>query len=384
MASSLGEAFRNDRGIWLTVYIDDVQDREFAQRLVRSKLHEYGVRVVVSSQPRITRVIQSILLDVPVTEIGNFRSVDLHRFLKHHDRAEALETMPDDVFELLLKPVHASIFVQLPKRPSWAGVSEYELFSAYWEYGSLQAREQSDHPSDKHGLRSLAARLLTGKSHYPWRIADLHAVDLDDQAVLRLEQVGLLRRPVPDRILFAADRMLNWAIAESLAEKIQEDELSPAQGEALFASIDELQTKKKERIGSRLGYVYFDALWLLARACEPEFVADLIRENTARLPQEASAEDQWRNGFGSLGAEILPALELLASVAIDEERDWGILRNILRNIPFALAAVAVSDPGPVEELIARQVASQVEREVDIGLRAARLVPVPRRNRRDLE
>lgn len=253
MAKNLGDAFRNDDGIWLTVYIDDVQDREFAQRLARLKWHEYGVRVVVSAQPRITDVIQSTRQGVQIIEIGNFRSADLHRFLKHHDRAQALETMPDDVFELLLKPVHASIFVQLPKRTSWAGVSEYELFSAYWEYASLQAREQSDHPSDKYALRSLAAQLLTGKSHYPWRIADLHAVDLDDQAVLRLEQVGLLRRPVPDRIIFAADRMLNWAIAESLAEKIQEDELSPTQAEALFASINELQTKKKERIGSRLG-----------------------------------------------------------------------------------------------------------------------------------
>ncbi|MER8517533.1 hypothetical protein NKH47_32105 [Mesorhizobium sp. M1060] len=372
MAKNLGDAFRNDDGIWLTVYIDDVQDREFAQRLARSKWDEYGVRVVVSAQPRITYVIQSIRQGVQVIDIGNFRSADLHRFLKHHGRAESLETMPDDVFELLLKPVHASIFVQLPKRVSWAGVSEYELFSAYWEYASLQAREQSDHPSDKYALRSLAAQLLTGKSHYPWRIADLRAVNLDDQAVLRLEQVGLLRRPVPDRILFASDRMLNWAIAESLADKIQEDELSPAQAEALFASINGLQTKKKEPIGSRLGYVYFDALWLLARECEPEFVAHLIWEHVARLPQDSRAEDQWRNGFGSLGAEILPALEIVASGAFDEERDW----DIPRNIPFALAAVAVSDPWPFGELIARLVAAEVERKVDMGLRAARLVPAP--------
>ena len=372
MAKSLGDAFRNNDGIWLTIYIDDVQDREFAQRLARSKWNEFSVRFVVSAQPRITQVIQSIRKDTQVIDIGNFRSADLYRFLKHHDRAEALETMPDDVFELLLKPVHASIFVQLPRRESWAGVSEYEFISAYWEYGSLQAREQSDHPSDRYALRLLAAQLLSGKSHYPWRIADLHAVGLDDQALLRLEQVGLLRRPVPDRIVFAADRMLNWAIAESLVEKIQEDELSPAQAEALFASIDGLQTKRKERIGSRLGYVYFDALWLLAHECEPEFTADVIWEHIVRLPRQTGAEDHWRNGFGSLGVEILPALELLASRAMDEKRDW----DIPRNIPFALAAVAMSDPEPVEELIARHVASEVEREVDIGLRAARLIPVP--------
>ncbi len=90
---------------------------------------------------------------------------------------------------------------------------------------------------------------------------------------------------MPDRIQFAADRMLNWAIAESLAERIQDDGLSAPEAEALFASIEELQTRKKERIGARLGYVYFDALWLLAAQCEPQFVADLIWEHVVRLPQ---------------------------------------------------------------------------------------------------
>ncbi|WP_157136845.1 hypothetical protein [Sphingomonas sp. PAMC 26617] len=372
MAKSLRDAFDGGNGTWLTLYIDDVQDREFAQRLARSKWHEYGVRVIVSAQPRITSVVRSIRQDVGIIEIGNFRSADLFRFLTHHGRAEALETMPDDVFELLLKPVHASIFVKLPKRASWAGVSEYELFRAYWEYASLEAREQADHPSDKYALRTLAAQLLNGQSHYPWRIADLQAVDLNDQAILRLEQVGLLRRPVPDRIQFAADRMLNWAIAESMAEKIQEDGLTAPQADALFASIEGLQTKKKERIGTRLVYVYFDALSLLASQCEPQFIADLIWEQVVRLPQEARSEDQWRNGFGSLGVDIVPALELLSRRAFDEERDW----DIPRNIPFALAAVAASDPDPVQNLIARQVASDNEHEVVIGLRAARLIQAP--------
>jgi len=55
---------------------------------------------------------------------------------------------------------------------------------------------------------------------------------------------------------------------------------------------------------------------------------------------------------------------------IREERDW----DIPRNIPLALAAVAESDPGPVRELIARQVASDEEREVEIGLTAAEPCP----------
>jgi hypothetical protein len=370
VAKSLKDAFAQDNGIWLTVYIDDVQDRVFAERLARLKWHEYGIRVIVSAQPRITKAFGEIRKDAEVIEIGNFRSADLYRFLAHHERAEALDTMPDDVFELLLKPVHASIFVKLPKRESWAGVSEYELFSAYWEYASSEARAQVDHPSDKYALRALAAQLLSGKSNYPWRIPDLKVVDLNDEAILRLEQVSLLRRPTSDRIQFATDRMLNWAIAEAVAESIQEDSLTAPQAEALFASIDALMTKKKERIGNRLGYVYFDALWLLAEQCESQFVADLTWEHVVRLPQEVRSEDKWRSGFGSIGANIVPALELLSKRAFDEERDW----DVPRHIPSALAAVAEADPAPVRELIARQVASDEKREVVMGLRAARLVP----------
>ena len=365
----LGDAFRNEGGNWLTVYIDDVQDRTFAGNLARAKWEKLGIRTIISAQPRIAELLRSIR-EVEVIEVGNFTSADLLRYLRNHGREEELETMPDDVFELLLKPVHASVFVQLPKRESWSGASEYELFSSYWNHAALLSRDQPDHPGDKSALSALAGRLTSGQSNYPWRVPELYAVGLDDKAILRLEQVGLLRRPVPDRIVFSADRMLNWAVAEALAERIQAEDLTPAQAEALLNSVKSLETKQKERIGNRLGYVFFDALWLVAEACEPEFLADLIWEHVARLPQEHRAEAQWRDGFGSIGIRILPALELLAQRAFDEETDW----DIPSHMPIALVAIADIEPKAVEAVIARQVASPIDREVTMGLRTARLIP----------
>ncbi|MDX8522077.1 hypothetical protein [Mesorhizobium dulcispinae] len=372
MAKSLRDAFAGTDGTWLTVYIDDVQDRSFALRLARLRWHEHGVRIVMSAQPRIARAIESVRQDIQVIEIGNFRSADLLRFLTSHQRSTILETMPDDVFELLLKPIHAGVFVQLPKRDSWAGVSEYLLFSAYWQQASLIVREQPDHPGDGHCLKALAGQLATGQTFYPWRSAELRAAGLDDPALLRLEQVGLLRRMAPDRVAFAADRMLNWAVAESLVDTILSTELSAAEAEELFATLDTLQSRDGETVGYRLGYVYFDALWLLAREHEPAFVAQLIREHMARSPPDERGEEQWTNGFGSLGPQILPALELLAAQPGTDEHNV----EISRNLPFALSAIAADDPKPVGDLIARQVASGVEAQVEIGLRAARLVPAP--------
>lgn len=370
IAKHLGDAFKSEHGYWLTIYIDDVQDRIFAERLARAKWQQLGIRTIASAQPRITRVIRAIRTDVEVIDIGNFRSADLHRYLTHHGRAEALETMPDDIFELLLKPVHASIFVQLPKRSSWAAASEYELFSTYWDYAGLLARDQSDHPSDRFALTALAGALAAGKSHYPWRIAELRTAGLDDLAILRLEQVGLLRRPAPDRIQLAADRMLNWAVAEALADRIQSDDLSAPAAEAVLGNVEEVCTRTREHVGARLGYVYFDAIWLLARNSDPQWMANLIWEHVARLPQEHRQEQQWRDGFGSIGAHIVPPLELLAQRSFDEERDW----DIPRSMPFALAAIAAAEPDRVAQVIARQLASPVDDEVTMGLRTTRLVP----------
>lgn len=108
----------------------------------------------------------------------------------------------------------------------------------------------------------------------------------------------------------------------------------------------------------------------MAEAREPGFVAELIWTHVARLPQEHRAEAQWREGFGSVGVSILPALELLAQRAFDEETDW----DIPYNIPIALIAIADIEPKAVEVVIARQLVSKIDREVTMGLRTARRIP----------
>ncbi len=370
IAKQIGDAFCSADGIWLTIYIDDVQDRRLAERLAREKWDQLGIRTVLSCQPRITCAIQAVRHDAEVVRIGDFRGGDLLRYLTHYGRQDALPQMPDDVFELLLKPVHASIFVQLPGSQAWSSVSEYALFSAYWRYASLTARDQPDHPGDSWALKMLARALAKGDGHYPWRIADLRLAGLDDEAMLRLEAVGLLRRPTPDRVVFAADRMLNWAVAEALVDTIEDEGLSARDADALLSKIEDLETRAKEPIGARLGYVYFDAVWLLARRCSPEFIAELIRQHVTRLPQEHRMEEHWRSGFGSIGGPIVPALEILARQSFDEDSEW----DIPRTLPHALAAVAAAEPEPVLALIARQVASASAADIDLGLRTARLVP----------
>ncbi|WP_438748243.1 hypothetical protein [Pararhizobium sp. O133] len=371
IAKSLRTAFSDGDGIWLTIYLDDIQERAFAQNLARCRWHEHGVRFVVSAQPRITKVVASINKSVKVTEVGNFHGGELRRFLTLHDRESVWEQLPDDIFELLLKPVHASVFVKLPQLAAWTGATEYELFSSYWQYACLESREQSDHPSDQDALLCLAGTLLNGNCHYPWKTAEVRKAGLDDPGLLRLEEAGLLRRPKAGLVQFAGDRMLNWAVAEVIAARIRDEGLTPAAAEALFANIEDLTTKNKLPVGARLGYVYFDALWLLSGSAEKTFLADLIYEHVSKNPQESRNESQWRDGFGSLGTRLLPALEELTRRVTSADRHF----TLSKNIPFALAAIATPDPKPVEELAKRVLRSGNDESTEIALETACIVPL---------
>lgn len=370
MARNLKEPFADKNDVWLTVYIDDVQDRSLAVEIARCRWREHGVRIVVSCQPRIRDVFQTIAPTTEVVPIDDFTSSELRRFLRLHGRDDNLDTIPDDIFELLLKPVHAGVFIELENRDDWAGVTEYELFHAYWRQATLLSREQSDFPSDGHALTQLAGSLLAGQSNYPWRIHELKRAGITDEALLRLEQVGLLRRPAPDQIMFATDRMLNWAVAEHIAAAIKRKNMSPVDADQLLAEVEGAVTVDGTKVGNRLGYVYFDAFWLLIRELEPAFIAELVRLGNDRARNEAHTKERWENGFGSLGSGIVPVLETLAPALQDD--DW----ELVHGLPFALAAAGRSDPGPVRKCIKRLFASGSPAEIVLAMRTACFVPAP--------
>jgi hypothetical protein len=169
MAQRLRRALQGVDGVWLTVFIDDVQDRALAEELGQLDWDRHGVRLVVSAQPRLTQVIARDRSEVQVEAVGNFTSAELRRFLNIHGRDDVLETMPDDVLELLLKPIHARTFVGLPGTGAWSGATEYALFKSYWTFAAREHRSQYDHPSDREGLLALAGSLLRACPRYPLR-----------------------------------------------------------------------------------------------------------------------------------------------------------------------------------------------------------------------
>lgn len=371
MSRRLGRDLAPDGGPWLMVYVDDVQDRNFARSLARKDWAKLGIRVVVTCQPRMTQEILRSRPDAVVRTVSSFTSAELRRYLRYHGRHDSLEMMPDDVFELLRKPVHARVYVELPPTEGWIDATEYELFKAYWNEATGSMRDQYDYPYDRHRLANLAGSLLGERPGYPWNWRNLEAAGLDEEAVRRLEVVGLLRRPSADQIAFSTDRMLNWALSEHLISRVEAGDLDAQAIDRLINGVDDLVGSTGTPIGRRLGYIFHDVVWLLLREIGPVFVAELILAHVTNAPHEWRGESRWRQ-IGTVGPALLPALEDLARREYDDDRDW----DIPHQIPAAIVAAGMGAMAQVEDMVCRLLKSEHDREVKIGLKVACRMPVP--------
>ncbi len=373
IARRLMPATGTQDGIWLTVYVDDLQDRDLARKLASYDWTAAGIRLVISCQPRITEEISNCQNSAKIHQIDNFTSAELRRYLRYHSRDTPLETMPDDVFELLLKPIHAKIFVELPERTEWVDCTEYELIKRYWGFATRQVHEQGDHPNDAPRLTTLAGQLLGDTPRYPWTLQDVQNANLDDAALQRLEKVGLVWWPEPDRFAFRSDRLLNWAVAERLCTRIVNEQWTAEQVDAELERIDSIKSAKNDPIGRRLGYVMLDTIWLLSNELSPKFVADVLLAQMHRLPQEWRQETMWSLHISTIGTRLLPVLEDLALRSYDEETDW----DIPRNIHFAIAAIATEDADAVIDAIERLLASDNASAINVALKSACTVSATR-------
>jgi len=366
----LAPYFADDEGYWLTLYVDDIQDRGFARELARRDWRAEGIRIVVSCQPRITAVFAG-KQGTETLPVADFSSSELRRFLAHYQVDAPLETMPDDVFELLLKPIHARVFTRLTHGRRWTGKTEYELFQAYWREACHAERNQRDHPFDQSKLVDLASLLLSPINHYPWTVEQVRASGIDEQALVRLEQVGLLRWREGETLEFSADRMLNWAVAEAVVRQIERDQLTPDEAGEMLAKVDELKTADGTKIGLKLGYVLMDVLWLLCERMPAAFTADLLLQLKASRKAGWHDSEMWSGQIATVGASMLPVLQTLSSRQYGD-RDWEMRRNIVN----AAIAIGEADAAAVQDFVSRLLQSGDERATAVAINVSAHISCP--------
>lgn len=317
-------------GTWLTVYLDDLHDRDLARALIGADWPGLGIRLVISSQP----MIQSLLeqeWDVSVYPVAGFSLPELRLYLEASDRSPS--RIPDDVLDWLTRPILAATFVRLPETADWSDPNEYRLIGAYWSFATRRYRNQADHGSDAEGLKLLAGTLLAPSASYPFPTR-LRARHFDDEAAHRLTEVGLIRES-EEGLSFSHDRLLNWAVASFLADRALDGVIDAVGLADVLDQIDTMRTLSGDPIGNRLSYVLLDLVWLLACAGRATLLSELLLLHARRSAKRSAEERFLGHDLSTIGAPVVPAIRLMLEEPLDENSEWawrGYLARALRRI----------------------------------------------------
>ncbi|MBB4097461.1 hypothetical protein [Sphingomonas kyeonggiensis] len=365
VAKRLRPGLEDKDGYWLTVYLDDLHDRALARELIAARWSDLGIRLVLSAQPGIEDLL-SASWEISVYSIPNFDRAELRGFLERAGRDPA--PIPDDVVDWLARPILAATFVRLPETTSWSDPDEYRLMEAYWAFATRRYRDQPEHKSDGEGLKALAGTLLGEGSAYPFPIR-LRRTQLDDEAVRRLILVGLVQEN-DDGLSFAHDRLLNWALACAITDRVVDRQLDQAALETLVRGISDLRTRQGDPLGNRLGYVLLDLIWNLAVAGETELLASFLLSHAREIAMRSGEELFLSHNLATIGAPIIPAIRRMVDDPMGGGNEW-LWRPYLAR---ALRSIARSGPQQVRQQLLPLLDSPLKAQRIFALNALRAVP----------
>jgi hypothetical protein len=320
VAERLRPVFGDGRGVWLTVFLDDLNDPELARRLVEDDWASLGIDIVTSCQPATADWIRRSGAAPDIIDVRSFSVEELARYLE--EKGVQYAELPGDVFELLLKPVLARLFCLLPHGISLRPETEYELMNSFWRYAATERASQVRHPFDLDRLQLVIGDMLLGPCAYPLP-PSFFVRTIDDAAVLRLMECGMVELDGDRRLSMTHDRLLNWAMAAHLASLSADRNLDAAQLLALVQQVEGLHTTAGSRIGRRLGYVLMDLLWLMldpGRHTPERAAAVLLAYMRAPAPV---ADDQavLLRLLPTLGKRVVPLLRAMAEASFSEGRE---------------------------------------------------------------
>ena len=351
----------------LTVVVDDIQNSGVARDLIRQDWMRWRMRLILTVPNTVARELeQTDRQNILVHRIGDFSVNELDALLKQHGRKWA--DLPSDLKKLLCKPILAGIFLKLSYNSFQdnsfqdnsfqdnsfqdnsfqdAPYNEYEIFEEFW-------REMVDkcQPGNEGIVTALAAHTHEGKS-YPLPRPEWQRIGLDGESLERLQAAGWLRSPEHGEVEFVHDRLINWAVAKSLARKFQHKELS----------IDELcdtlvaeSHGHEERLFQRLGYLPMDTFWLLA---DGDTHSKALGKLVTKMDNHIS--EGYIRRLPTLGQRSVPILlELLNRIISDSDCDYKVsligkaLVNLAQQEKIELEKVTalLNEPDPPQQSVA--------------------------------
>lgn len=328
-------------GQWLTLFMDNVLSADEAAEIVRELTYVGGVRVVMSAPPEVATQFHNLFPEkVAVLPVENFTDEELLRYVSGGDLA-AFHDIPPDVRETIRRPLLASLYRSLTNEGHWSDTTEYELYARYYKTRCKDAVLRKYRMAIP-ALRQAALSVWAGKA-YPWTVPALQALGFTEPLLNYLTDIGWLRRDERDRYHVWHDRLLNWCVAEAVAEALADGELDAADVGARCADLLWTDRPMRER---RLGYVPMDLVWLLAqRGPEMADVLDTVLQQLEKGYLET--QGLYERLLPTVGDVIAPAVFRRLEAA--EGDNAHLDRRAMAKMLAVLAAEAVA-PGAIRLL----------------------------------
>jgi len=279
-------------------------------------------------------------------EVGEFGVFELFDALNR--RGVNAGAVPAAIRRMLRHPVLCGFYAQLAiENGGWNPANEYLVLQRFW-------RRAQDKAGSGAGarLKALAEKMVANAAGEATD-TEIFALGFNDDQLDHLIASGWLAQ-LSGKWRFAHDRLLTWAIAEWLAERLAQ----PSSGVDEIAShIETLQNDSPDdraRLHG-LGFLMMDVLFLAATGSTPATkLADLLAllENDR---QHRSSQSFYRELCPTIGPAIVEGLLARVALVTNENADFGIAGNV------AAAIRALQLPQAAREPIIRRLAEGDEK-----------------------
>jgi hypothetical protein len=344
----------------LRVFIDGISDYQEALGIIQEDWSSKGVQFALACSVPVAESLQKAYPDrVFVHACNDFSWEELHKLLRSQ-LGEEWVYVPDHVRELLRRPLLASIYCDQLFDTAWVPNDEYELYQAVWN--RLATGAQTNFPLDVARLESLASAVLACLP-YPWTPQQVSDHEIDNECLDRLERCGWILRTTDRRFRIFHDRLLNWAVAQSLWSAVGRGAMTIAQ---LLLQLADIWRRHGDFRFANLALVPLDVIWigLGARDVPKSFGKDAL------IAMESVSSDNpntfYREVVPVFGARIVDSL--VARVREFEGPMW-----VVDSMVGALGAIAGNDITEVARTLLNDKNRKVQRR---GLRLLKRIPCP--------
>ena len=254
-----------------------------------------------------------------------------------HRRGVNAGAVPATIRRMLRHPVLCGFYAQLAIEDGrWNPTNEYLVLQRFWD----RARNKAGQTAGAR-LKALAAKMVE-KASAETTDSEILALGFTDDQLGKLAASGWLAQ-LSGKWRFAHDRLLTWAIAEWLAERLWQPSVCADEVASIIETLQNDAPEDHTRLHG-LGFLMMDVLWLAASGSTP---ATKLAELLAQLEsdrQHWSSRSFYRELCPTIGPAITESLLARAMLVTNEAVDVDISGNIAAAIRALKLPEAARDP----------------------------------------